>query len=236
MSHAQPVLSERMERDLLERQKLNRTGKEEHSAREETIGIFRVDASRVHPRQIRRLREIVAYFDEAAVLRLLVPVATASFDISLRLLDYCCTNYAKKTRVVICEDGIAVHLFSLYKDWLRHYRRRCFDPFRRRERITFQNPCNTDERLDTTVAQLNFLRWADKYKVISYVRLNLHAIEQDMMHTLTESKKRRHVAHTDGTGGNESLEKMKRKRTELSKAPTSKCTVYLVPRNRVFGD
>jgi hypothetical protein len=160
------------------------------------------------------------------MLRLLVPVATATFDVSLRLLDYCCTNYAKKTRVVICEDGLAVHLFSLYKDWLRHYRRRCFDPFRRRERICFRNPCCPGEWLCTTVAQLNFLRWADVYKVIPYVRRNLHAIEQDMMSTLLESRKRRQQFADDGSA--------KRKRAELSRAPRSKCTVYLVPSNLVF--
>lgn len=207
----------------------------EGGEKEETVGIFLVNTARIHARQVRRLREIAAYFDEPTVLRLLVPVATATFDISLRLLDYCCTNYAKKTRVVICEEGIAVHLFSLYKDWLRHYRRRCFDPFRRRERISFANPCNMEERLDTTVAQLNFLRWADKYRVISYVRLNLNAIEQDMMQTLTESKKRRQATSDTGYGTDESA-RTKRKRTELSKAPSSKCTVYLVPQNRVFGD
>ena len=213
-------------------------GKEGSAAppRHECVGIFQFDAMHVHPRQVRRLREIAAYFDAATVLRLLVPVATASFDISLRLLDYCCTNYAKKTRVVICEDGVAVHLFSLYKDWLRHYRRRCFDPFRRRERITFSNPRKTEERLDTTVAQLNFLRWADLYKVISYVRFHMHAIEQDMMQTLTDSKKRRSERTADDAPDDPTAETFKRKRTELSKAPASKCTVYLVSQNRMFEE
>ena len=183
----------------------------------DSIGLFYFDAKRVHQRQLRRLREIASFFDDGALARLLVPVATATFDVSLRLLDYCCTNYAKKTRVVICEEGMATHLFSLYKDWLRHYRRRCFDPFRRRERICFKNP-HTDEWLATTVAQLNFLRWADVYKVIAYVRRNLQAIEQDMMLTLTESKKRRQQRGRDGV----SVVSGKRKRAELSQAPRNK--------------
>lgn len=148
-------------------------------------------------------------------------------------LDYCCTNYAKKTRVVICENGLAVHLFSLYKDWLRHYRRRCFDPFRRRERIMFRTASAGEQQwLDTTVAQLNFLRWADIYKVISFVRQNITAIEQDMMLTLTESKKRRQQ-RLQACGAQP--KEAKRKRTELSKAPRTKCTVYLVPSNLVFN-
>ena len=191
------------------------------------LGPFYFDPARVLPRQIRRLAEISSFFDESTLLRLLVPVATATFDVSLRLLDYCCTNYAKKTRVVICEEGLAVHLFSLYKDWLRHYRRRCFDPFRRRERICFRNPCGPGEWLCTTVAQLNFLRWADVYKVIPYVRSNLTAIEQDMMQTLQDSRnRRRQPLQEAGTA--------KRKRAELSRAPRSKCTVYLVPSSLVF--
>jgi hypothetical protein len=188
-----------------------------------SVGPFHYDGARVHQRQVRRLQEIASFYDEATLLRLLVPVATASFDVSLRLLDYCCTNYAKKTRVVICTAGHALHLFSLYKDWLRHYRRRCFDPFRRRERVCFRNPYAPDAWLATTIAQLNFLRWADVYKVIQYVRANLQLIEQDMVRTLTESKKRR-----------QRREAPSRKRAELSKAPRVKCTVYLVPSNLIF--
>ena len=195
-------------------------------------GIFWYDRQRVHPRQARRLFEIASYFDEHVTTRLLVPVVTATFDVSLRLLDYCCTNYAKKTRIVICQNGTAIHLFSLYKDWLRHYRRRTFDPFRRRERICFANPTKENEWLVTTVAQLNFLRWADVYGVIAFVRKNLSNIEQDMMQTLGDSKKRRQ--RQLDSDNNESGQK--RRRAELSHAPRNKCTVYVVPGSSLFGN
>ncbi len=201
------------------------------------VGIFRYDPQRIHPRQIRRLHEIAGFFTETNVTRILVPVAKAEFDVSLRLLDYCCTNYAKKTRVVICEDRKSIHLFSLYKDWLRHYRRRTFDPFRRRERICFPSPPPATEWLETTVAQLNFLRWADLYGVIRYVRRNLQQIEKDMMQTLLDSKQRRHVAgpQQNAAGDEEDLG-AKRKRTELSRHPTCKCVVYLVPQSILFEE
>ena len=200
------------------------------------VGPFYYNPQVTHQRLIRRLKEIVSFFDEATIIRMLVPVATANFDISLRLLDYCCTNYAKKTRVAICEKGRAIHLFSLYKDWLRHYRRRCFDPFRRRERICFCNPLDTNEWLDTTVAQLNFLRWAEIYRIIPFVRCNMHIIEQDMMLTLSESKKRRVQRYKSEVQCTSTNAVHKRKRTELSKAPRNKCTVYLVPGNLTFHD
>ena len=209
------------------------------SSKSAKVGAFYYDPAHVHPRLIRRLHEIAPFFNESTIVSMLVPVATATFDVSLRLLDYCCTNYAKKTRVVICERGRAIHLFSLYKDWLRHYRRRCFDPFRRRERIQFQNPSNTSEWLDTTVAQLNFLRWAEVYRIIPYVRRNMPLIEQDMMFTLSESKKRRLQRCSPESRSIENDKGVlcnKRKRTELSRAPRNKCTVYLVPGNLAFHD
>ena len=127
---------------------------------------------------------------------------------------------------MICEtnqfnEKNTLHLFSLYKDWLRHYRRRSFDPFRRRERILFRSSSEESDWFQTTVAQLNFLKWAEEHGVIRYVREHIHAIEQDMMKTLSASKLRRNNLNTSKT--------TVRKRTELSKAPKSKCIVYDAP-------
>ena len=123
---------------------------------------------------------------------------------------------------MICEtnkfnEKNTLHLFSLYKDWLRHYRRRSFDPFRRRERILFKTTSEQDW-LQTTVAQINFLKWADEHGVIRYVREHIQIIEQDMMKTLLASKTRRNINTAQ-------IQKV-RKRTELSKAPKSKCIVW----------
>ena len=190
----------------------------------DTIGRFSFAAGSVHPRQKQRLREVSGFFSDDVVERLLLPVARQEFAISLRLLDYTMTNWAKKTRVMIAPKGKApLNLFSLYKDWLRFYRRRGFDPFRRRERIFFWAPKEGEmERLDTTVAQLNFLRWADLYGIIDYVAAHKEEIEDDMMRTLGESKRRRVSAQRRPR----EEDSKKRKRAELSKAPAAKCVVY----------
>ena len=172
------------------------------------------------PRLALRLAELAPFFDAPPHLSLLTRVATQSYDVSLRALDFCCTNYAKKTRVVLaCRiSGTrgAVQLFSLYKDWLRHYRRRSFDPFRRRERVFFEHPDEPGTQLETTVAQLNFLRWAVTYGVVDYVRRHLSAIERDMNAALSRAKRQREAP----------AELLRRGRTELSKAPPVKCAVY----------
>jgi hypothetical protein len=172
-----------------------------------------------------RLEEISPFFDDPDHLGVLTRVATQSYDVSLRALDFCCTNYAKKTRVMLsCRLGGArssVQLFSLYKEWLRHYRRRSFDPFRRRERVFFEHP-DSGVLLETTVAQLNFLRWAIIYGVVDYVRRHLSAIECDMNAALARAKKQREAPQ------------LKRGRTELSKAPSAKCAVYEMTQTLTF--
>ena len=57
-----------------------------------TVGRFAYDPLKLHQRQIRQLHKIASFFTDDVVERLLKPVANASFDVSLRLLDYCCTT------------------------------------------------------------------------------------------------------------------------------------------------
>jgi hypothetical protein len=199
----------------------------------ESIGRFSFAVGSVHPRQKQRLREVSGFFSDDVVERLLLPVARHEFAISLRLLDYCMTNWAKKTRVMIAPRGKPpLNLFSLYKDWLRFYRRRGFDPFCRRERIFFSvSHDGEDELLETTVAQLNFLYWADLYGILEYVSTHKQEIEGDMMKTLGESKKRRLTAQRRPSEADAS---QKRKRTELSRAPSAKCVVYPVSQQISF--
>lgn len=215
------------------------TPKPSRCAERKFIGRFSFVVGTVHLRQQQRLQEICDFFDAAVTERLLVPVATQEFSISLRLLDYTMTNWAKKTRIMVvmktATGPLPLNLFSLYKDWLRFYRRRGFDPFRRRERIFFSHTVGGGEQeLDTTVAQLNFLRWADKYGILDYVSQHKVQIEEDMMRTLGESKRRRQEAQrrVKETGPPETC---KRRRVELSKAPTAKCVVYPVRQDIVFA-
>lgn len=192
------------------------------------VGRFWYRAGSVHLRQAKRLSEIAHYYDDAVLRRILIPVAKQTYPTSLRLLDYTMTNWAKKTRIMAVMNteagAVPVNLFSHYKDWLRFYRRRGFDPFRRRERIYFDAG---EEVLDTTVAQLNFFHWAETCGILQYVREHKEAIEQDMMRTLTESKRRREQA--------KGAVPAKRRRVELSRAPAAQCLVYPMRQIVSFG-
>lgn len=196
------------------------------------MGRFWFRGEAVHARQVKRLEEICGHYDDAALERTLVPVARQLYATSLRLLDYTMTNWAKKTRIMAVMTTVSgerqpLNLFSHYKDWLRFYRRRGFDPFRRRERIYFV--AADGDVLDTTVAQLNFFYWAETRGILQYVREHKSLIEADMMQTLTESKRRREQAAAAPT----TVEK--RRRVELSRAPAAKCVVYPMQQRVTFN-
>ena len=120
-----------------------------------------------------------------------------------------------------------VNVYSTYKSWLRNYRRKNFDPFRRRIRITFSLPDGAVH--ETTVGQLNFIYWCTINGVIEYTRANMCAIETDMnanggaappSDAEAEKKKGKQIDATVG-------ETRKRKRMVLSSHPPNKCFVFM---------
>lgn len=132
--------------------------------------------------------------------------------ISLRILDWLVTNYAKKHNIVYLlpgEDGVPVtfNMFLEYKCQLKAYSKRFFDPFCRRERVEFTDADGT--AFHTTTGQLNFFRWAVLHGVVDYGSRHSAAIEDDMLHSI------RHRTAT-ATG--------KAKRRELSRAAIKGCT------------
>lgn len=187
------------------------------------VGPFFYDPSKLQARAEQRLREVAGFYTEEVIMSLLIPVITQTFDVSLRALDWFAVNYTKKHKILCRVDlgggrSDVINIFSHYRDQLRHWRRRMFDPFRRRERIFFNHPID-GTLLETTVGQLNFLMWSHCFGIIEQARAHLQAIEQDMVTTLAESKKRRQEERRAGA---------KRKRTELTRAPRAKCQVYSV--------
>ena len=90
-------------------------------------------------------------------------------------------NYAK-TQTILCRttgdaNAPACSLHDAYRTTLAHWRRRLFDPFRRRDRISVLLDGNTYE---TTLGQAHFALWAYTFGLISFVRSHLDDIVVDM--------------------------------------------------------
>jgi len=146
-------------------------------------------------------------------INILLPIVQGCSKISLRVLDWFVTNYCKKHNTVINyekegrQKKLIVHLD--YKNQLKAYSKRNFDPFCRRERINFIYGKGCE--LLTTVGQLNFFRWAIENNIIDYISTRLDEIECDMNSSLRSGEtKAKDVEKI------EELEKKRRKRHELS--------------------
>ena len=98
------------------------------------------------------------YLDEKNI-NILIPIVNGLSKISLRVLDWFVTNFCKKHNTVIHyqrdskAQKLIVHLD--YKNQLKAYSKKQFDPFCRRERINFIY--GKGNELLTTVGQLNFI-------------------------------------------------------------------------------
>ena len=128
---------------------------------------------------LRRLRRFYADPANLAVLTSVIGPG-AKTRISLRVLDWLITNYSKKRHVVYrLPGGDTFNVYVRYKAQLDGYSKKFFDPFCRRERLSFRDATGAD--FQTTVGQLNFFRWAISNGVIAYGVAHAAEIERDMM-------------------------------------------------------
>ena len=117
------------------------------------------------------------FYSSRPDLESLVPILKGEGDLSLRLIDWFVTNYAKKHHVSYVLNSQEFIVYLNYKSQLKAFSKKLFDPFCRRERILFQ--CGSLEPFETTVGQLNFFRWAFEKDVLSYIRQNLADIVKE---------------------------------------------------------
>jgi hypothetical protein len=108
--------------------------------------------------------------------------------ISLRIIDWFATNYAKKYYTVY-EIPNTERRFKVYVDYklkLKAYSKKRFDPFCRWDRITV--PYKDGKYIQTTIGQLNFFKWALENNVIHFIEENYSNIEKDMNNRNSTSK------------------------------------------------
>ncbi len=125
---------------------------------------------------------------------MMLDVINGKSKISLRLLDWFVTRYAKKYKTSYnINDGydrFNVHIS--YKAQLKSYKKRYFDPFRRRKKFYYvYNKNDSDSKLYTTIGQLNFFRWAIINGVIDYVKNSYDTIIEAMIQSNKKDKLRK---------------------------------------------
>jgi hypothetical protein len=153
------------------------------------------------------LNNLITYYQGNDNLERMLKIINGDVNISLRIVDWFTTNYAKKYYTVYdLPNGSRFKVYTDYKLKLRSYAKRRFDPFCRWDRISI--PYKNDTHLQTTIGQLNFFKWAFDNNVIDYIESNYAAIEKDM-NSRNSTSKRKQAAAT-GT------QKIRKQREELS--------------------
>ena len=122
----------------------------------------------------------------------MMTIVNGESKISLRIIDWFVTNYAKKFFVIYDVSGCSnISRFKVYNDYklkLKAYSKRSFDPFCRWERINIQY--DDENYIETTIGQLNFFKWAIENKIVEHISDNYVVIENDMNQRNSTSKKR----------------------------------------------
>jgi len=159
------------------------------------------------------LNNLMDFYKDETNLSRMLKIITGESKISLRIVDWFATNYAKKYYTIFdIEDGANSRRFKVYVDYklkLKAYSKKRFDPFCRWDRISI--PYKTDTCIETTIGQLNFFKWALENKVVDYIEENYETIEKDMNNRNSTSKRKEVI--TDNS-------KTRKKREELSVSAT----------------
>jgi hypothetical protein len=141
----------------------------------------------------------------------MLKIITGETKISLRIIDWFTTNYAKKYYVIYNIEGsndnipIRFKVYNEYKLKLDSYGKNRFDPFCRWDRINI--PYTNGKFIETTIGQLNFFKWALENQLIDYINHYYNDIEKDMNMRNSTSKRKETIADNNKT---------RKKREELS--------------------
>jgi len=174
------------------------------------------------------LTSLSTYYKKQTAQRIsLKDIINGNSLLSLRVIDWFVTHYARKQQVIYWIDTDKntfydeypekevkngsvknttvkkFHLYMEYRAQLQSYTKLFFDPFRRHERITFILEQSPLVSIETTVGQLNFFRWAFQNHVFEYILAHLQHIEETMATYQKQLKSQQKPATSTiaGTGG-----------------------------------
>ena len=181
--------------------------------------MFVVDRGGLSRRELSLLHHLENEYTPRLAEEVLKPLLTQESPVSLRSLDWMVTNFSKQHNIVCSSSvpGQMTNVHHAYRATLGFWKRKLFDPFRRRSRIQVNIGSDT---VDTTLGQANFALWCYRTGILAYVLGHIEQIEADMNSVSQKQKRERHEATTRG---------LRRKRVELTSAPASMCVAYAAP-------
>lgn len=141
------------------------------------------------------LQNLMEFYKNRENLHKMMFIINGESKISLRIVDWFVTNYAKKYYTVYSleipntDDTVRFKVYNDYKLKLKAYSKKRFDPFCRWDRI--QIPYDDEKYMETTIGQLNFFKWAIEHNIVDYIKQHYDTIEVDMNARNSSSVKRK---------------------------------------------
>lgn len=169
---------------------------------ESTVPDSQTRKRKIHCKQELIVMSLQAFYAARKDLPEIMELLQGTSIISLRLIDWFVTNYAKRHNIGYVIGGQEFMVYMSYKSQLKAYSKKLFDPFCRRERIMFSLPGT--EQFITTVGKLNFFRWAIEKNVIEYLKTNRVTVETEMNAHMKQLSRSRSTRNTTNSS-NESI-------------------------------
>lgn len=158
------------------------------------------------------MKSLTQFYKDLKYIKEIKDIVDQNSVISLRILDWFITNYAKKYRTIVFHNNRSIDVYQNYKLQLKSYSKSAFDPFCRKNKIIFYY--TEEEYIETSCGQLCFFRWCFENNILEYVKENLGLIEQDMKNSLKDKKSK------NSNGSNDSKDSKSSKK-ESDKDDTS---------------
>jgi len=146
---------------------------------------------KIHCKQELIIASLQRFYSGRQDLDEIVELLKGTSEVSLRLVDWFVTNFAKAHSTSYILNGQEFVVYMNYKNQLKAYSKKLFDPFCRRERISFQIPGH--DAFLTTVGKLNFFRWALEKGILDYIKGHQPEIEKEMNAAMKEQTKQKHT-------------------------------------------
>lgn len=165
------------------------------------------------------MKNLMEFYNNKENLDKMMRIINGESKISLRIVDWFVTNFAKKNYTIYeiptkrgSQETTRFKVYNDYKLKLKAYSKKKFDPFCRWERISV--PYDKENFMETTIGQLNFFKWAIENNIIGFIESNYQLIENDMNHRNSTSK--RNISSDNNTSESSDNSKTRKKREELS--------------------
>jgi hypothetical protein len=159
----------------------------------------------------------------------MIKIINGESEISLRILDWFVTKYSKKrTECSLRKMQNSTELFDVgrsYKAQLKSFKKRYFDPFRRRKKFRYYYEDNI--YIISTLGQLNFFKWAITYQIIDFVEKNLAQITKSMNISNKEEKEKKKKKEEKKEEKNEEENKEVKDNNQTTKIKKSKSDLQL---------